>query len=134
MIRWQTIAPLVPKATDRLRKLTPLCFLYFMPKRLIKYCPRRNSLFRGSFLRSAVKTTTSYNPEEPINRLSRSKTVASAQVVPDMEGWLHKRGDKYKTWNRRWFVLKGSNLFYFKNPKVGIDYNLIRASTKCLKN
>lgn len=39
-------------------------------------------------------------------------------VVPDMEGWLHKQGDKYKTWNRRWFVLKGPNLFYFKSPKV----------------
>jgi hypothetical protein len=39
-------------------------------------------------------------------------------VLPDMEGWLHKQGDKYKTWNKRWFVLKGSNLFYFKSPKV----------------
>ncbi|KAI8093010.1 uncharacterized protein BX664DRAFT_98970, partial [Halteromyces radiatus] len=39
------------------------------------------------------------------------------QVAPDMEGWLFKQGDKYKTWNKRWFVLKGSNLFYFKSPK-----------------
>ncbi|KAI8342084.1 hypothetical protein BC941DRAFT_466985 [Chlamydoabsidia padenii] len=38
-------------------------------------------------------------------------------VTPDMEGWLYKQGDKYKTWNKRWFVLKGSNLFYFKSPK-----------------
>lgn len=80
--------------------------------------PSRYSLFRGSFLRSANKTTASYDPQEPINRIARSMTVASAQVIPDMEGWLHKQGDKYKTWNRRWFVLKGSNLFYFKNPKV----------------
>lgn len=42
-------------------------------------------------------------------------------VVPDMEGWLHKQGDKYKTWNRRWFVLKGPNLFYFKSPKVRVN-------------
>lgn len=40
------------------------------------------------------------------------------QVAPDMEGWLYKQGDRYKTWNKRWFVLKGSNLFYFKSPKV----------------
>ncbi|KAI9265013.1 hypothetical protein BDA99DRAFT_40656 [Phascolomyces articulosus] len=37
--------------------------------------------------------------------------------APEHEGWLHKQGDKYKTWNKRWFVLKGSNLFYFKSPK-----------------
>jgi hypothetical protein len=38
-------------------------------------------------------------------------------MTPDMEGWLHKQGDKYKTWNKRWFVLKGTNLFYFKSPR-----------------
>ncbi|KAI8883186.1 hypothetical protein K501DRAFT_219836 [Backusella circina FSU 941] len=37
--------------------------------------------------------------------------------APEHEGWLHKQSDKYKTWNKRWFVLKGSNLFYFKSPK-----------------
>ncbi|KAH8552505.1 hypothetical protein BGW37DRAFT_424072, partial [Umbelopsis sp. PMI_123] len=37
--------------------------------------------------------------------------------VPEKEGWLHKQSDKYKTWNRRWFVLKGPNLFYFKSPR-----------------
>lgn len=38
-------------------------------------------------------------------------------MTPDMEGWLHKQGDRYKTWNKRWFVLKGANLFYFKSPR-----------------
>ncbi|CAO3600571.1 unnamed protein product [Absidia cylindrospora] len=37
--------------------------------------------------------------------------------APEHEGWLHKQGDRYKTWNKRWFVLKGTNLFYFKSPK-----------------
>ncbi|KAI8098777.1 uncharacterized protein BX664DRAFT_271602 [Halteromyces radiatus] len=37
--------------------------------------------------------------------------------APEHEGWLHKQSDKYKTWNKRWFVLKGTNLFYFKSPK-----------------
>ncbi|KAI7885753.1 hypothetical protein K492DRAFT_218075 [Lichtheimia hyalospora FSU 10163] len=41
---------------------------------------------------------------------------SAVDVQPDMEGWLSKQGDKYKTWNRRWFVLKGPNLFYFKSP------------------
>ncbi|KAI8988119.1 hypothetical protein BDF20DRAFT_832992 [Mycotypha africana] len=38
-------------------------------------------------------------------------------VSPDMEGWLYKQSCKYKKWNKRWFVLKGPNLFYFKSPK-----------------
>ncbi|KAI8146167.1 hypothetical protein BJV82DRAFT_600757 [Fennellomyces sp. T-0311] len=42
---------------------------------------------------------------------------AMPDVMPDMEGWLSKQGDRYKTWNKRWFVLKGPNLFYFKSPK-----------------
>lgn len=42
----------------------------------------------------------------------------NGKVTPDMEGWLHKQGCKYKKWNKRWFVLKGPNLFYFKSPKV----------------
>lgn len=42
----------------------------------------------------------------------------NGNVTPDMEGWLHKQGCKYKKWNKRWFVLKGPNLFYFKSPKV----------------
>ncbi|KAI8884894.1 PH domain-like protein, partial [Backusella circina FSU 941] len=33
------------------------------------------------------------------------------------EGWLHKRSDRFKTWNKRWFILRDSSLFYFKNPK-----------------
>ncbi|CAO3642457.1 unnamed protein product [Cunninghamella echinulata] len=37
--------------------------------------------------------------------------------APEHEGWLHKQSDRYKTWNKRWFVLKGTNLFYFKSPK-----------------
>lgn len=41
----------------------------------------------------------------------------NGNVTPDMEGWLHKQGCKYKKWNKRWFVLKGPNLFYFKSPK-----------------
>ena len=48
----------------------------------------------------------------------RSEDVSSVSETPDMEGWLYKQGDKYKTWNKRWFVLKANNLFYFKSPKV----------------
>lgn len=48
---------------------------------------------------------------------STRTTDESGAVTPDMEGWLYKQGCKYKKWNKRWFVLKGPNLFYFKSPK-----------------
>lgn len=66
-----------------------------------------------SFRQVANTHTLSVSPfEEPSNRASE------AFQAPEHEGWLHKQSDKYKTWNKRWFVLKGTNLFYFKSPKV----------------
>lgn len=32
----------------------------------------------------------------------------------DREGWLQKRGEINKSWQRRYFVLKGNLLFYFE--------------------
>ncbi|KAK9866435.1 hypothetical protein WJX84_000176 [Apatococcus fuscideae] len=39
---------------------------------------------------------------------------------PELTGYLHKQGRKYKGWSKRFFVLKGGNLFYFrlKSDKV----------------
>lgn len=34
---------------------------------------------------------------------------------PDREGFLTKQGGSIKTWRRRWFVLKGKRLVYFKS-------------------
>ncbi|XP_050075828.1 sesquipedalian-1 [Anopheles maculipalpis] len=39
-------------------------------------------------------------------------TFATTPPV-DLEGWLNKRGETNKSWQRRWFVLKGNLLFYF---------------------
>ena len=37
---------------------------------------------------------------------------------PDKEGYLTKQGEHYKTWKKRWFVLKGRQLVYFEGQKV----------------
>ena len=33
---------------------------------------------------------------------------------PDREGWLWKQGGRYKSWKRRWFILKDKCLYYFE--------------------
>lgn len=44
----------------------------------------------------------------------RVQSIDNSQKV----GWLRKLGGNVKTWKRRWFVLKMSDLFYFKGPQV----------------
>ena len=34
----------------------------------------------------------------------------------DIEGWLLKRGRRFKTWRRRYFVLRGDTLSYYDSP------------------
>lgn len=46
------------------------------------------------------------------------KGVAVAHLTnPDKDGWLTKQGGSWKNWKRRWFVLKGDCLYYFKTVK-----------------
>ncbi|KYQ89736.1 pleckstrin (PH) domain-containing protein [Tieghemostelium lacteum] len=41
--------------------------------------------------------------------------VSVAQLAPpDRDGWLTKQGGSIRTWRKRWFVLKGKKLYYFK--------------------
>ncbi len=37
---------------------------------------------------------------------------------PERVGWLMKQGAHIKTWRRRWFVLKGGKIFWFKGDDV----------------
>ena len=46
--------------------------------------------------------------EKTLIRFSTSATPS------DREGWLYKRGEVNKSFQRRWFVLKGNLLFYFE--------------------
>ncbi|KAG0033447.1 polar growth protein [Podila clonocystis] len=76
----------------------------------------------------------SHNPDNN-NRQANGKADPSDKVVPldligkpDYAGWLKKRGDTYRTWKSRWFMLKGVTLYYMNSPKdnASKDYiNLI---------
>jgi len=46
------------------------------------------------------------------------KSVSVASLTPsDFEGFMIKCGGATKTWHKRWFVLKGNKLYYFKTKK-----------------
>ena len=45
---------------------------------------------------------------------SSSPSLSQARKV----GWLNKRGGRIHTWHKRWFVLTGDLMFYYKSPQV----------------
>lgn len=51
-------------------------------------------------------------------RASKREALKALKITaieaPDKEGFLVKRGDNRATWNKRYVVLKGSTLYYFK--------------------
>eukprot|EP01125_Pyxidicula_operculata_P012216 TRINITY_DN3_c1_g1_i1.p1 TRINITY_DN3_c1_g1~~TRINITY_DN3_c1_g1_i1.p1 ORF type:complete len:454 (-),score=121.73 TRINITY_DN3_c1_g1_i1:418-1779(-) len=42
------------------------------------------------------------------------KISVQSLTPPDNEGWMTKQGGSWKSWKRRWFILKGTSLYYFK--------------------
>ena len=38
-------------------------------------------------------------------------------IASDKEGWLLKQGGRIKTWKKRYTILSGNVLYYFKTPK-----------------
>ena len=44
-------------------------------------------------------------------------SFATSNSPTDKEGWLLKRGEVNKSFQRRWFVLKGNLLFYFEKKQ-----------------
>ncbi|XP_022668657.1 sesquipedalian-1-like [Varroa jacobsoni] len=43
--------------------------------------------------------------------------LAVSKAPPDRAGWLLKRGEVNKNFQKRWFVLRGNLLFYFERPE-----------------
>lgn len=46
-----------------------------------------------------------------------TKISVSALGTPDKDGYLTKQGGAIKTWKKRWFVLKGDCIYYFRTQK-----------------
>ncbi|OCF38908.1 hypothetical protein I317_07322 [Kwoniella heveanensis CBS 569] len=69
---------------------------------------------------------------ESNRRISGTNAGSAAAIkqigTPDHSGYLKKKGDRYGTWKQRFFVLKGSHLYYMKSEtedrvKGHIDLN-----------
>jgi len=50
--------------------------------------------------------------------MAQPPQISVDSVTPnDKDGYITKQGGKIKTWKRRWLVLKGNTLYYFKTKK-----------------
>eukprot|EP01087_Luapelamoeba_hula_P008724 TRINITY_DN2202_c0_g1_i1.p1 TRINITY_DN2202_c0_g1~~TRINITY_DN2202_c0_g1_i1.p1 ORF type:complete len:248 (-),score=43.17 TRINITY_DN2202_c0_g1_i1:76-819(-) len=51
--------------------------------------------------------------DTPSTRNSRRASGPLLVPCPEKQGWLTKQGGNYKTWKRRWFVLRNYQLMYY---------------------
>ncbi|XP_048338961.1 pleckstrin homology domain-containing family H member 2 [Sphaerodactylus townsendi] len=65
----------------------------------------------------AYSTDTDYSePEQKLPKTCSSSSESGKNEPLEKSGYLLKMGGKVNTWKRRWFVLKGGELLYYKSP------------------
>lgn len=71
-----------------------------------------------------------------INEKNLIAIANSSHLPVDKEGWLNKRGETNKGFQKRWFLLKGNLLFYFekKNDKEPLGVIIVEGCTVGKKN
>ncbi|CAI2172325.1 1617_t:CDS:2 [Funneliformis geosporum] len=84
-----------------------------LPKRPIEM---QNQLINSNSTLNDRKNNI-YSLENIGNNINLSDEAFNSIGEADHEGYLKKQGEKYKTWNSRYCILKGINLYYFKNDK-----------------
>ncbi|CAG8570950.1 5001_t:CDS:10 [Acaulospora colombiana] len=74
---------------------------------------------RNSVIESRHSDYENFQNLETIDDITgMNEEIMRAIEEPDYEGWLKKQGLKYKTWNSRYCILKGTDLYYFKTDKA----------------
>eukprot|EP00727_Mastigamoeba_balamuthi_P009613 m51a1_g5274 hypothetical protein (494) ;mRNA; r:153597-156304 len=60
------------------------------------------------------ETPCSSRPAKNMSEKAQLGVSVMSLQPPDKEGWATKQGGSIKTWKKRWFILKGNRLWYFK--------------------
>jgi copper chaperone CopZ len=60
-----------------------------------------------------------------------AKPSVAALINPDKEGFLVKQGGLIRNWKKRWFVLKGDTLYYFKTRSDSEPSGKIQLDEHC---
>lgn len=78
----------------------------------LKSSARSPSKLGGSHSGAAKRGSVDQQQDGP------QKSAAEQIGIPDHSGWMRKKGENYPTWKMRYFVLKGTNLYYLKSETV----------------
>eukprot|EP01102_Stenamoeba_stenopodia_P020703 TRINITY_DN8172_c0_g1_i5.p1 TRINITY_DN8172_c0_g1~~TRINITY_DN8172_c0_g1_i5.p1 ORF type:complete len:1732 (-),score=326.42 TRINITY_DN8172_c0_g1_i5:97-5292(-) len=97
-------------------------FLVFTPHRvyhLIADSPEERVCWMNALSQTIRSTTNSVVLDSSLsNRLPKKKLLSSVSYDnSEKEGYLTKMGGSYKSWKKRWCVLKDMFIYYFKTKK-----------------
>jgi len=62
-------------------------------------------------------TSTATGTIIPDGRVSSLREEAFKYVKPLRQGFMLKEGGGFKSWKRRWFILRHNILYYYKDPQ-----------------
>jgi len=93
------------------------------------------------FVRPSANDAVCFKEQYIKAKYERKEYVADAkheakEGVPVKEGWLTKKGNVVKNWKRRWFIMRGTVLSYYKKQKDSFSAGEIMlkdsSHTECL--
>eukprot|EP01133_Synstelium_polycarpum_P014077 gene14077-16593_t len=78
--------------------------------------PHRHTLifFSPLFFLSGARKDAKAIANRSMVKETRVKVDALERANPECEGFLTKEGGSVKSWKKRWFILKGKKIYYFK--------------------
>lgn len=95
--------------------------------RLVRSRSRASTLSPGGNTTRIASTNRVHQVQpaspEQVRKTSSTALPGTAKALkqigtPDYSGYLKKKGDRYGSWKTRYFVLKGSHLYFMKSETV----------------
>ena len=89
---------------------------------------KRTSLLSGYAPISNGKSKENGAVVAPVFPIKQGESILDQIGEPDLAGWMRKKGERYKTWRVRYFVLSGQHLYWLRNNSKVVSVSLIRTS------